>query len=296
MSAAVSLRELTKSYRQVQAVRRVDVSIARGETVALLGPNGAGKSTTIDMLLGLTPPDTGEVELLGRSPREAVDAGLVGAMLQVGDLVRDLTPRELLSTVASLYPEPLRVKDVIQLVGIEGVADRRTQKLSGGESQRVRFALALIGDPQVLVLDEPTAGMDVMSRNAFWLAVRRYAAQGRTVLFATHYLEEAEEFADRVVLMARGDVVADGATSEVRARVGHKTIRATLPGTDVESLLLLPSVLGAENRGSAVRMSTSDSDETLRALLAEYPDVRDIEVTGAGLEEAFLELTEAVPA
>ncbi len=291
MTQAIRLRGLAKAYRDVLAVRRVDLAIDPGETLALLGPNGAGKSTTIDMLLGLTAPDGGEVAVLGQPPREAVDAGLVGAMLQIGSLIRDVSPRELLATVASLYPAPMKVAEVIDLVGLREVADRRSQKLSGGETQRVRFALALIGDPRLLVLDEPTAGMDVQSRNAFWSAVRRFAAQGRTVLFATHYLAEAEAFADRVVLMARGEVVADGPTNEVRARVGRRTIRATLPGAKREALLLLPNVVGAECRGSAVTLSSSDSDGTLRALLHEHPQARDVEVAGAGLEEAFLELT-----
>jgi ABC-2 type transport system ATP-binding protein len=291
----IELRGAAKSFRTagavVRAVRGIDVSIAPGETVALLGPNGAGKSTTIDMLLGLTRPDSGSVSLFGRSPAGAVDAGLVGAMLQVGALIRDVSARELLTMMAALYSEPLDVAEVIELVGLTEIADRRTQKLSGGQAQRVRFALALVSDPAMLILDEPTVGMDVEARRGFWVAVRAFAARGKTVIFATHYLEEADAYADRVVLMAHGRVVADGATSEIRARVGRRTIRATLSHTDPAELSALPGVAAADRRGEAVVLMCSDSDAAIRALLEAHPAVRDIEITGAGLEEAFVELT-----
>ena len=243
-AAVVELRGVEKSFRAaralVHAVRGIQLSIAAGETVALLGPNGAGKSTTIDMLLGLLRPDSGVVSLLGGSPQQAVADGLVGAMLQTGALMRGVTPRELLAMMASLYPEPLEVEEALELVGVTEIADRRTQKLSGGQAQRVRFALALVSDPAVLILDEPTVGMDVEARRGFWVSVRRFAARGKTVIFATHYLEEADAYADRAILMAQGRVVADGATSEIRARVGRRTIRATLPDADLAGLSSLP--------------------------------------------------------
>ncbi len=291
----VELRGVAKTFRTagtvVPAVRGIDVSIAAGETVALLGPNGAGKSTTIDMLLGLTAPDSGSVSVFGRAPGQAVADGLIGAMLQVGALIRDVTPRELLEMMASLYPSALDVEDVLHLVGITEIADRRTQKLSGGQAQRVRFALALVSDPALLILDEPTVGMDVEARRGFWVSVREFAARGRTVIFATHYLEEADAYADRVVLMAHGRVVADGATSEIRARVGSRTIRATLPDAELAALSALPGVSSADRRGESVVLICTDSDAAIRALLAAYPDARDIEIAGAGLEEAFVELT-----
>ena len=291
----IELRGLEKSFRgpggPVRAVRKIDVSIARGEIVALLGPNGAGKSTTIDMLLGLLPPDGGSVSVFGHSPREAVDLGLIAAMLQTGQLIRDLSARELIEMVASLYPAPLPVDDVIELVGLHDIVMRRTQKLSGGETQRVRFALALVSDPQVLVLDEPTVAMDVEARHAFWTTMRDFAARDKTVIFATHYLEEAEAYADRAVLMAHGSVVADGPTTEIKARVGLRTVRATLPDVDTTTLQALPGVSTVERRGEAVVLRCGDSDATIRALLPLYPQARDIEITGAGLEEAFLELT-----
>src|SRR5579884_256487 len=291
----IELRGLTKSFRTgegvVEAVRGIDVSIAPGETVALLGPNGAGKSTTIDMLLGLQRADAGTVTVFGGPPERAVASGSVGAMLQTGWLIRDLSARELLLQMASLYPRPLDVEETIALTAIGEIADRRTQKLSGGETQRVRFALALVTNADLLVLDEPTVAMDVESRHAFWTTMREVAASGKTILFATHYLEEADAYADRAVLMAHGRVVADGPPTEIKAMVGTKTIRATLPDVPLEELERLPGVTAAERRGEAVVLSCSDSDAAIRVLLDRYRDARDIEISGAGLEQAFLLLT-----
>jgi ABC-2 type transport system ATP-binding protein len=295
VNAGIQLTGLEKSFRSpqgpVRAVRGIDLSIAPGETVALLGPNGAGKSTTLDMLLGLARPDSGEVSLFGRSPREAVAAGLVGAMLQTGALIRDLSVRELVGLTASLYPHPLPVEEVISLAGLTEAAGQRTQKLSGGQTQRVRFAVALVGAPELLVLDEPTVSMDVEGRREFWSAMRAYAARGKTVLFATHYLEEADASADRAVLMAHGRIVADGPTTEIKAQVGTRTIRATLPAVPADELAALPGVSSAERRGESVVLRCADSDRAIVALLQRHPEARDIEITGAGLEEAFLELT-----
>jgi len=293
--SGIELQDITKSFRSprgpVHAVRGVSVSIERGETVALLGPNGAGKSTTIDMVLGLAEPDSGTVRVLGGSPADAVAAGRIGAMLQTGELIRDLSVRELVAMVASLYPAPLDVGEVLELTGIEGIADRRTQRLSGGETQRVRFAIALVSDPELLILDEPTVSMDVEGRHEFWMTMRAFAARGTTVLFATHYLQEADAYADRAVLMAQGRIVADGPPTEIKAMVGQRTIRATLPGVALEELAALPGVVASDRRGEAVILTCSDSDRAIRALLAAHPETRDIEITGAGLEQAFLRLT-----
>jgi ABC-2 type transport system ATP-binding protein len=272
-------------------VRGVDIEIEMGETVALLGPNGAGKSTTIDMMLGLLAPDEGAVSLFGRPPADAVAAGAVGAMLQTGSLIRDLSVRELVAMMASLYPQPLAVEQVLELTGASEFAGQRTQKLSGGQTQRVRSAVALVSNPQLLVLDEPTVAMDVEGRHAFWRTMREFASRGKTILFATHYLEEADAYADRAVLMAHGKVVADGPTNEIKAMVGSRTIRATLPGAELGALAALPGVSGADRRGEAVVLTCADSDGAIRALLAAFPDARDIEIIAAGLEEAFLTLT-----
>jgi len=294
-SSGIDIHSLVKSYRgpqgTVRAVRGIDISIAEGETVALLGPNGAGKSTTIDIMLGLTRPDGGSVSLFGKSPRDAVDSGMVGGMLQTGALIRDLSVRELIQVMASLYPDPLDVDEVIHVAGLQEAAGQRTQKLSGGQTQRARFAIALVANPALLVLDEPTVAMDVEGRRDFWVTMREYAGRGKTVLFATHYLEEADANADRAVLMAHGRIVADGPTTEIKARVGTRTIRATLPDVDRVALTDLPGVTTAERHGDAVILRCTNSDTAIRELLARYPQLRDIEITGAGLEDAFLELT-----
>jgi ABC-2 type transport system ATP-binding protein len=294
-AAGIRLQGLVKTFSTpqgpVRAVRGVDIAIEPGETVALLGPNGAGKSTTIDMLLGLTAPDAGSVSLFGGTPDDAIAAGRVGAMLQTGSLLRFLTARELIAMMASLYPNPLDVDEVLALCGLQAAAQQRTEKLSGGQAQRVRFACALVSNPELLVLDEPTVAMDVEGRHAFWATMRDFASRGATIVFATHYLEEADDFADRAVLMAHGRVVADGPTTEIKARVGSRTIRATLPGVDVALLEALPGVTSVERRGAAVTLRCGDSDVAIRALLGAYGGATDIEISGAGLEEAFLELT-----
>ncbi len=290
-SSAIVISGLVKSYGPVHAVRGVDLTIAHGETVAILGPNGAGKTTTIDMMLGLTRPDAGTVSLFGRPPAQAVAAGAVGGMLQTGTLLRDLNVRELIAMVASLYPNPLEVDDVLATTGIAEVANRRTQKLSGGQTQRVRFAMALVSNPDLLVLDEPTAALDVSARREFWTTMRRSAASGKTVVFATHYLEEADAYADRIVFMTRGQIVADGPATEIKARVGNRSIRATLEGPTVEELGTLPGVVSVDRHGESVVLRCQESDQALRELLGRFPGARDIEVTGAGLEDAFIELT-----
>jgi ABC-2 type transport system ATP-binding protein len=291
----IVLQGLTKSFRTPQgpvpAVRGIDITVAAGETVALLGPNGAGKSTTIDMLLGLLPADGGSISIFGRTPREAVAAGTIGAMLQTGGLLNDLSVRELLTMTASLYPSPLPVDEVIELTRIDDLAGRRTTKLSGGQTQRLRFALALVCDPHLLVLDEPTVALDVEARRDFWATMRTFAARGKTVVFATHYLEEADAYSDRIILMAHGRIVADGPATEIKATVGLRTIRATLPGADVAALRALPGVSSVDTRGDGVILQCTDSDTALRALLPAHPAARDIEVSGAGLEEAFLRIT-----
>ncbi|WP_037362415.1 ABC transporter ATP-binding protein [Amycolatopsis orientalis] len=290
--AAIRLGGIAKRYGDVRAVGHVDLTIAPGEVVALLGPNGAGKSTTVDMILGLTTPDEGTVSVFGRTPADAVRAGMIGAMLQGGTLLDDLTVRETVGLVAKLHRRPMPVRDALRRAGVEDIADRRANKLSGGQKQRVRFAVALVSDPDLLVLDEPTAAMDVGSRREFWKSMYSFTDTGRTVLFATHYLEEAEEFADRVVLMRAGEIAADGSVAEVRALAGGRTIRAVLPGGVSEHLVsTLPAVTSFELRGERVALSSSDSDTTLRALLAAVPAVRDIEIGAVGLEGAFLSLT-----
>jgi len=289
--AAVRLTGLHKSFGHVQAVRGVDLEIAPGEVVAFLGPNGAGKSTTIDMLLGLTRPDAGSASVFGSRPVEAVRAGRVGAMLQGGALLPDVTVGELVSMFATLHRRPMPVAKAMELAGITDIAKQKTTKLSGGQSQRVRYALALVPHPDLLVLDEPTVAMDVEVRRSFWASMREFTASGRTVLFATHYLEEADDFADRVVVLANGVIVADGTGAEIKSSVAGRTITAVVPGTHPAQFLQLPGVSSTDQQGQRMVLHCNDSDTALRALLATYPAVHDIEISAGNLEDAFLELT-----
>jgi ABC-2 type transport system ATP-binding protein len=289
--AAVSLVGLHKHYGDVHAVNGVDLVIAPGEVVALLGPNGAGKSTTVDMLLGLTKPDGGQVHVFGQAPHDAVASGTVGAMLQEGSLLEDATVGETIAMIASLHRKPMPVAEAMRRAGIEDLAKRRSTKLSGGQKQRVRFAVALVCDPHLLVLDEPTSAMDVGSRREFWVSMKEFTDAGKTVVFATHYLDEAEEFADRVVMMRSGRVIADGSVAEVRAAASGRTLIAQVPGAAEAGMRALPGVSGVELRGTRVELDCADSDAAVRALIAGYPQAHDIEIKAVGLEEAFLALT-----
>ncbi|NUT50740.1 MAG: ABC transporter ATP-binding protein [Saccharothrix sp.] len=289
--AALAMRDLHKAFGEVRAVDGVELTVSPGEVVALLGPNGAGKSTTVDLLLGLTIPDRGDITVFGRTPRQAVSDGVIGAMLQSGALPDDATVAETVGLIAALHRAPRPVAELLDRAGIADLARRPCAKLSGGQKQRVRFALALVPDPDLLVLDEPTVAMDVETRRQFWQSMREYTATGRTVLFATHYLEEAQDYADRVVLMRSGRVVADGSVAQVRATVSGRTIRAVVPGARQAQLAGYPGVRSAELRADQVTMTCSDSDAALRALLADHPSAHDIEITALDLEDAFLALT-----
>ncbi|MFI5782177.1 ABC transporter ATP-binding protein [Nocardia sp. NPDC051570] len=292
--AAIELRGLTKSFHTpggpVHAVDGLDLTVAPGEIVAFLGPNGAGKSTTIDMLLGLLRPDSGRVELFGGTPAQAIGAGRVSAVLQSGGLLPDLTVAETVRLVACLHAHPRPAQEVLRRAGIDGLADRMVGKCSGGQQQRLRFALALLPNPDLLVLDEPTTGMDVEGRREFWNAIRHDAGEGRTVLFATHYLDEADAYADRIVLVRNGKVVADGSAAEIKNLAAGRTVSATLPGADRARLAELPGVDSVESRGDRILVHTKDSDTVARYLLTATAAV-DLEVTGRNLEDAFLALT-----
>jgi len=288
---AVSVSGLRKAFGAVTAVDGVDLAVAPGEVVALLGPNGAGKTTTIEMLLGLSRPDSGTVRVLGLDPVAAVRSGGVGAMLQSGGLLRDLLVGETVRLVAAMHRSPLPVGRALELAGIGDLADRRIETLSGGQRQRVLFALAVVPDPGLVVLDEPTVAMDVETRRAFWVAMHELAQEGRSVLFATHYLDEADQSADRIVLMAAGRIVADGPATQIKAAVDVRRVRATLPAGDLDRLASLPGVSLAERQGATVTLTCDDADAALRALVETEPGARDFEVRGADLEDAFLALT-----
>ncbi|MEV5474293.1 ABC transporter ATP-binding protein [Streptomyces sp. NPDC003631] len=287
---AVSFTGAVKTYGAVRAVDGVDMRIAQGETVALLGRNGAGKSTAISLLLGLVQADEGTVELFGAAPERSVLAGRVGAMLQDSRAVPRVTVRELVSFVAGRYPAPMPVAQALELAGITDLAGRRVDRLSGGQTQRVRYAVALAGNPSLLVLDEPTAALDVEARHAFWRSMREYAGLGRTVLFSTHYLEEADAHADRIIVIDRGRVVADGTGEQLRRAAGGNLVSIDLDGRGTEGLTLLPGVRSMEVRGDRALLRTDDSDATVIAL-AELGAIRGLEVAPASLDDAFLALT-----
>ena len=287
---AVELKDIRKHFGQVQAVRDVDVSIASGEIVAMLGPNGAGKTSTIDIILGLSRPTSGQVSVFGMHPRRAIACGLVSAVMQTGGLLKDLTVKETVQYTASLFAQKEPVDEVLNRAGITQIADRRVGKCSGGEQQRLRFAMALVSDPELLVLDEPTTGMDVEGRRSFWASIRKDAEQGRTVLFATHYLEEADAYADRIILLRHGQKIADGTGSQIKAMAAGRTVRATLPGASEAELCAIPGADNVEIRGDTVLIHSGDSDAVARYLLTRTP-ARDLEIAARGIEEAFLALT-----
>jgi ABC-2 type transport system ATP-binding protein len=291
MTDALKLTGVKKAYGAVRAVDGIDLSIAPGETVALLGPNGAGKSTMINMMLGLLEPTSGRIDVFGTEPRRAVRAGRIGAMLQEAGFVPNATVREMVDLARAVYPKPLSSDEILRIADLADLAGRRLDKLSGGQSQRARFAFALAGNPDLLMLDEPTSAMDVGSRQAFWAAMRAYAAGGKTILFATHYLEEADDFADRVIVVAHGRVIADGTGAQIKKVVGGRTVSFGLDGGGSADLDKLPGVNRIEIRGDRAFLRSDDSDATVRALVASGRPFADLEVAGAGLEEAFLALT-----
>ncbi|WP_298567770.1 ABC transporter ATP-binding protein [Streptomyces luteogriseus] len=293
-ASVVAFDQVSKAYDAVRAVDGLSLDLRPGETVALLGPNGAGKSTTLDLLLGLKKPDSGTVRLFGTSPRDAIVAGRVGAMLQSGGLMDEVTVAELVRLACDLHPKPYRPSEVLSRAGIAQIADRKVNKLSGGQAQRVRFALATAGDSDLIVLDEPTTGMDVTTRQAFWATMREQADQGRTVLFATHYLEEADAVADRVLVLHRGRLLADGTAAEIKAKAGARRVSFDMEGAlDEPALRALPFLTGIDISGRTVRIQSADADATVHALygLGVYP--RNLEVAGLGLEQAFIAITTA---
>ncbi len=283
---AVEISRLVKRYGAIAAVDHLDLAVPSREILALLGPNGAGKSTVAEMMLGLTTPDSGTVSVFGQTARDAVRQGLIGGMLQNGVLLPDSTVLRVLRTMHGLHARPLALDEVIERADLHDILKSSTNRLSGGQAQRVRFALAIMADPRLLLLDEPTVGMDPDARRRFWATMDHFIADGRTVVFATHYLDEADAYAGRIVVMDEGRIVADGTGAAIKSQVGGRQV--SFKGDD-RDYSALPGVVSTESHGRQHHLRCSDSDAALRALVG-YGDVTDIEVTAPRLEDAFLDL------
>ncbi|MGL4831847.1 MAG: ATP-binding cassette domain-containing protein [Propionibacteriaceae bacterium] len=285
---AVEITNLTKRYGKTTAVNSLNLTIERGQILALLGPNGAGKSTTTEMMLGLTKPDEGSLQVFGQDPITAVRQGYAGAMLQNGSLIPDVKVKTLLSLYHGICAHPLSLARVRDQAELGTIWESTISKLSGGQRQRVRLGLVLLADPQLIILDEPTVGIDVEGRRAFWATMRDFADDGRTIIFATHYLDEADEFANRVVMLSHGGIVADGSSTQIKQALGGRKV--SFNATIERDWSSLPGVTAIEVRGSRTIIRTAHSDHCLRALLG-YPDVGELEVATPSLDDAFVELT-----
>lgn len=290
---ALRFDDVVRRYGEHVALDHLNFEVARGETLALLGPNGAGKSTTISLFLGLLRPHAGTVEVLGMNPRRAMAEGRVGAMPQQGSgngLPPGVRVAATLRLVRRLYPRPAPLDVIIERTGIGALLDRQTHRLSGGEAQRVRFAISIAGDPELVFLDEPTAAMDVETRRTFWRMIRQFGQEGHTVVFATHHLEEADN-AHRVVVMNHGRVVANGPGAVLTAAVATRQLRFLVDKPDEQLLEQLKGVTDVEVRGAGITLDSLDADATVCGLVESGVTFRDLEITGARLEEAFISLT-----
>ena len=283
--------KLRKSYGQVLALRDLDLEIRSGELLALLGPNGAGKTTLVRLLLGMGRPDGGSVSVFGADPSTGRTQTRVGALLQVGRVPETLKVREHIDLFSSYYPRPLPMKETLAIAGLTEIKDRRYGELSGGQKQRVLFAIAICGDPDLLFLDEPTVGLDVESRRLMWTQIRSLIERGKTVLLTTHYLNEADALADRILVLNQGAIVAEGSPSEIKARAMGKQIRCTsrLP---LEEIRQIDGVLSVKADRNAFELQVNVAEPVVRELLERDRWLADLEVTNAGLEEAFLALTQ----
>jgi ABC-2 type transport system ATP-binding protein len=283
------LSSVTKSYHGIAALRGLSFSIRPGELVALLGANGAGKTTAVRLLLGLITPTSGVARVFGHDPRNAANRGRTGAMLQVARVPETLRVREHLELFSNYYEEPMPRADVIAAAGLEGLENRLFGELSGGQKQRVLFALAICGNPSLLILDEPTVGLDVEARRAMWQQIRRFIRDGRSILLTTHHIEEADALADRVVVVDRGVVIAEGTPTEIKSRAAGKRIRCTTR-LSIDAVRALDGVVSAEAHDAHVEIVAGDSDVVLRQLFVRDASVGNVEVTAVALEDAFLAL------
>ena len=290
LGSALELRNVTKRYGKVTALTDLNLAIQPGEIVALLGPNGAGKTTAINLLLGLIQPDSGQALMFGQSPQSRLNRMRTGTLMQVSGIPETLTVREHLEGFASYYPQPLAIREVVEATGLSGLEGRLYSRLSGGQRQRLHLALALIGDPQVLFLDEPTTGLDLETRRALWQLVREFSASGRTVLLTTHYLEEADALANRIVMLRQGHIVADGTPAEIKASTAARRVSART-GVQLAFAAALSGVVSARREGDRLELLVNDAETVTRTLLNEDPYLRDLEVAAVSLDEAFVSLT-----
>jgi ABC-2 type transport system ATP-binding protein len=290
-SAAVELDDVSKRYGQVLALQDVTLTITPGEVIAMLGPNGAGKTTSITLMLGTRQPTSGQARLFGLDPRDLRARSRIGVMLQESGVPGMLKVDEIVSLFGSYYPSPLKTSQAIGMAGLEEKSKSLVKDLSGGQRQRLYLALAVCGNPDVLFLDEPTVGMDVEGRRRFISEIGEFAAKGRTVVLTTHYLEEADQLAQRVVVVDRGRVIADSTPAEIKSRVAgkHVTFTSTRPVADAD-LQGLP-LTGTQINAHEVRLLTNEPETVLRELFRRGVEMRDLEVAGADLEEAFLAMT-----
>jgi ABC-2 type transport system ATP-binding protein len=284
------LEQVGKRYGAIVALDGIDLEIHRGELLALLGPNGAGKSTSIGLLLGLHRADSGNVSLFGRDPQDIEARRRIGVMLQSAALPPTLKVGELIRLTASYYPAPRSVAECADLAGVADLLGRRYADLSGGQQRRVQFAMALAGRPEILFLDEPTVGMDIVARQALWAAIRKAVADGCAVVLTTHYLEEAEALADRVCVIAKGRVVSEGTVDALRAHVAVRRIRC-ITTIAVETIAAWPEVISAELAQGRLAIATADAETVVRRLLENDVTLSELEVQRAGLAEAFTEIT-----
>jgi ABC-2 type transport system ATP-binding protein len=285
-----SLHRASKNFGEVQALRHVDFAVRAGELVALLGPNGAGKTTAVKLFLGLARPSTGTVNVFGGDPIHADVRTRIGAMLQVAKVPETLRVREHIDLFSSYYPKPLPLAETLAMAGLQEIKNRVFGELSGGQRQRVLFALALCGDPDVLFLDEPTVGLDVESRRILWEEIRKLIARGKSVLLTTHYLEEADALADRIVVINHGEIIAEGTPAEIKTSTAGRRIRC-VSTLDIETVRAMPGVIEVRRDRDAFEIHAAEAEPILRELLMRDTRLSGLEVTSAGLEEAFLALT-----
>lgn len=296
MTPVIELEHVNKKFGSIVAVKDLSFSVGQGEVVALLGPNGAGKTTSISLLLGLRTPTSGQARLFGQKPTDRHARSRCGVMLQESGVPDTLTVGELVDLFSSYYPRPMPVEHAINLAGLAPQTRQQAGKLSGGQRQRLYFALAVCGDPDVIFFDEPTVGMDVESRRVFLQAIKDFATRGKTILLTTHYLEEADQLAQRIIVIDRGVLVADATPREIKARIVAKRVSfSSTSNLRPEDFVDLP-VNTVQIDHQRVTLLSNAPETVLRDLFRRNLDVSDLQVVGADLEEAFLSITQEAEA